>query len=400
MALIRTNQQAPITLKLSRDLVRSLKRGHPWVFAEALQSHPQAPRGTPARLLDKAGRREIALGFYDPDSPLAFRVCHLNPDQALDDAWAARQMARAWMLRQSLFDEQTTGYRLFNGEGDGLPGLVCDIYGETAVIRLDGEAPTAFWDTGAIAEWVADTLALRCIYERKRVHGKATGRLLMGSLPTSSASFLENGIQFTADIVYGQKTGFFLDQRQNRQQIGRLAADKRVLNVFGYTGGFSVYAGLGGAEHVTTVDSARPALNTADYHWQLNRLSSKKHATVAVDAFSFLVEMVQEGRQWDLVIIDPPSFAPSKKSTPKALASYRNLAAAGAAITKPDGLLAMASCSSHVDLATFLDVCEEGVSKSRRRATILSISGQPPDHPAPLVAPELRYLKFVLMRID
>jgi 23S rRNA (cytosine1962-C5)-methyltransferase len=179
-----------------------------------------------------------------------------------------------------------------------------------------------------------------------------------------------------------------------------LAAGRRVLNVFGYTGGFSVYAGLGGARHVTTVDLAGPALEVAERHWRDNNLPEADHTVIVADAFIFLDEAAQRGDLWDLVILDPPSFAPARKAVPKALAAYRRLIAAGATVTIPQGLLAAASCSSHIDLSAFLNACEGGIAKARRRATILSISGQPPDHPAPLVLPEFRYLKFILMRLE
>ncbi len=389
-----------IQLQLARDLTRTLKRGHPWVFAEALRSLPSAPPGAHARLLDKQGRREIALGFYDPQSPLAFRVCSLDQDQKLNDAWAERQFEAALALRQALFDKNTTGFRLFNGEGDRLPGLVCDVYGDTAVIQLDGQGANRFWDAGGVARWVAEALSLKCVYERGQGRGGSEDRPLVGIAPTEPVPFLENGIHFTVDIIRGQKTGFFLDQRENRRQMQMLAAGRRVLNVFGYTGGFSVYAGLGGARHVTTVDLAEPALEVAERHWRDNNLPEADHTAVVADAFIFLAEAAQRGDLWDLVILDPPSFAPARKAVPKALAAYRRLIAAGATVTVPEGLLAAASCSSHVDLSAFLNACEAGIAKARRRATILSLSGQPPDHPAPLVLPEFRYLKFVLMQVE
>jgi 23S rRNA (cytosine1962-C5)-methyltransferase len=400
MPLIQPAPGQLIELQLARDLTRTLKRGHPWVFAEALRYLPPAPPGAHARLLDKQGRREIALGFYDPQSPLAFRVCSLDQDQKLNNAWAERQFEAALALRQALFDKNTTGFRLFNGEGDRLPGLVCDVYGDTAVIQLDGQGASHFWDAGGVGHWVAKALSLKRVYERRRGRDGSEGRPLLGTVPTEPVSFLENGTHFTIDVIRGQKTGFFLDQRENRRQMQTLAAGRRVLNVFGYTGGFSVYAGLGGARHVTTVDLAGPALEVAERHWRDNNLPEADHTVIVADAFIFLDEAAQRGDLWDLVILDPPSFAPARKAVPKALAAYRRLIAAGATVTIPQGLLAAASCSSHIDLSAFLNACEGGIAKARRRATILSISGQPPDHPAPLVLPEFRYLKFILMRLE
>ena len=407
MALIRKldSGKPPLKLRLARNLTRAVKRGHPWVFADALRSLPAAPAGAQAVLLDNKKGREIARGFYDPRSALDFRVCRVEQGQALDELWAKAQMRRALKLRRSLFDEQTTGFRLFNGEGDGLPGLVCDVYGDAAVIRLDGEGANGFWDAQGVAEWTADALSLRCVLQRmeRRRQGKrqsaALERVLVGVAPYKPVPFVENGVRFKVDISRGQKTGFFLDQRDNRQLIKTFAAGKRVLNVFGYTGGFSVYAGLGGAKHVTTVDLAKPAIKMANFHWQLNKLPPAGHKAVTADAFEFLAASLGKKRTWDLVILDPPSFAPSKDTVVKGVSAYKNLAAAGVKVTAPDGMLALASCSSHIGLEMFLNACEEGISLGRRRGTILGIYGQPADHPSPLPLPEFRYLKFVLLKI-
>lgn len=405
MALLNpSSAKSPLKLRLNRDLTRAVKRGHPWVFADALRALPTAAPGTPAILLDNKKGREIARGYYDPDSPLAFRVCTPEAGVRLDDNWAEAQMMQAINLRRSIFDAQTTGFRLFNGEGDGLPGLVCDVYGDTAVIKLDGEGPSGFYDAPGIARRVADALSLKAVYqrqERRRQQDQSgeKGRALVGKTPAAPVEFLENGLRFTADVVNGQKTGFFLDQRDNRQQIGQFSQSRRVLNVFGYTGGFSIYAGAGHADHVTTVDLAAPAIEVARQHWQLNNLPPDQHTAVTDDAFAFLEQAARKKRTWDLVILDPPSFAPSKSLVKKGLASYRKMIAAGAQVTTPGELLAVASCSSHITLEAFLAVCEEGISEARRRGVALSIHGQPADHPAPLVLPEFRYLKFALFRL-
>lgn len=377
-----------------------IKRGHPWVYADALRQTPPAPAGSPARLFDNKKNRLIALGFYDAASPLAFRVCSVDPAEALDDAWAERQLSRAVQLRQTLFDSQTTAYRLINGEGDGLPGLICDRYADTAVIQLDGDGPIGFWDSAGIAAWLADTLSLKMVFRKPQSRRGTQGQALLGPLPSRPVTFLENGVRFQANLLEGQKTGFFLDQRDNRQLIRQLATGRRVLNLFGYTGGFSVYAGLGGATHVTTVDLAAPALEVAHQNWLLNALPPDDHNLVTTDVFEFLAQAARQNKKWELVVVDPPSFAPTKNSVKRAVAAYQKLIAAAAAVTTPDGLLAAASCSSHIDLPNFLTACEEGISQARRRATLLTINHQPADHPTPLPFPEFRYLKFVLMRVE
>ncbi len=397
MRFIQSAQTAPLKLQLRRDLVRTIKRGHAWIYADALRYTPDAPPGTSAILLDNRGGREIARGYYDPHGPIALRICTTRRGETLDDVWAQKRMQAALALRRTLFDANTTGYRLFNGEGDGLPGLVCDIYSNHAVLALDGAAPEGFWNTTSIGEWLTEQLELSCVYAQSRQN---QGKALVGGLPQTAISFLENGMHFTADIVQGQKTGFFLDQRDNRARIRQIANGKRVLNVFGYTGGFSVAAGLGGAQHVTTVDIAEPAIQAAAEHWQMNDLPDEKHTALAADAFEYLEDAAKQNRSWDLVILDPPSFAPSEQAVPGAINAYQKLIAAGAEVTQSGGILAAASCSSHVDLNAFLVVCEEGISQARRVARTLGVFGQPADHPAPLVMPEFRYLKFILLQLD
>jgi 23S rRNA (cytosine1962-C5)-methyltransferase len=338
-----------VKLHLDRDLVRILKRGHPWVFANALRRRPAAPPGAHAVLLANKKGREIAKGFYDASSPLAFRVCTLEPAEPLDDAWAQQRMKRALTLRQLLFDNQTTGFRLFNGEGDGLPGLICDIYGDTAVLQLDGPGPRGFWHAQGVADWIGQHLGVRSVYLKGQSRRGDDSQMLVGDRPTEAIPFLEYGVRFSVDIIRGQKTGFFLDQRENRRQIRTVARGRRVLNLFGYTGGFSVYAGLGGANHVTTVDVAGPALQVAGYHWQLNGLSPADHQPVKADTFEFIEAVTHQKKTWELVIVDPPSFASSKESVKKAMAAYQKLIAGAAVVTAPDGLLATASCSSHID---------------------------------------------------
>jgi 23S rRNA (cytosine1962-C5)-methyltransferase len=392
----------PINLQLSRDLVKIIKRGHAWVYADALRELPKSTPGTPGVLRDNRGGRSIAQGFYDPSSPIAFRVCTTNPDQKPDTNWAKGQMSKALALRNSLnFPEQkTNAYRLFNGEGDGLPGLVCDIYADHAVLATDGPGADNFWNPREIAEWLNQQLDIQSVLLKRRTTGGKTISPIFGSAPKAPIVFRENDINFTADLLEGQKTGFYLDQRDNRSRIRGIAAGKTVLNVFGYTGGFSVYAGLGGAEKAITVDQATPALESADLHWQMNGLAPENHTSICEDAFEYLKTSQKQHATWEIVILDPPSFAPSEATLAQARKAYTRLIELGARATKSGGMLAAASCSSHVDQNLFLEIIEHSISQARRKATIVGIHGQPPDHPAPLVMPELRYLKFVLIRLD
>ena len=396
------NQSPAVKVQLSRNLVKVIKRGHAWVYADALRFIPDVPPGTPTILLDNRGGREIARGYLDPTGSITLRICSTQPNLPLTSSWAEHTMEQALSLRTSLFApyDQTNAFRLFNGEGDGLPGLVCDIYADTAVIVTDGPAPENFWRVDQIALWLVEHLSITRVYHKSRDGQSHQTVQLHGDDTEPTTLFIENGITFSANPVGGQKTGFFLDQRDNRKAIQPLSRRKRVLNVFGYTGGFSVYAGIAGAETVATVDIAQPALDEAVLHWSYNQLPAEKHITICADAFDYLSEIVEKKEVWDLVILDPPSFAPSEASLPQAVKAYTRLITLGVQVTAPGGILAAASCSSHLRSDQFNQIIEESIAAGRRKGTVLGMYGQPVDHPSPLAMPELRYLKFNLVKLD
>ncbi|MBN8551196.1 MAG: class I SAM-dependent rRNA methyltransferase [Deltaproteobacteria bacterium] len=397
MNFIIPAEGAVARVKLTRDRTRLIKQGYPWIFKDWLSELPRLPAGSRALVRDRDGSL-IAYGMYDPNSPLAVRVCAIERER-LDDDFIAKRLREALRIRTALFDSQTTGYRLLNGEGDGLPGLVCDRYGRFAVLKLDGEAPTGFWNVEAIAEWLIQNAGIRSVYLKYRAEEKSRGRMIEGELPESSIPFLEQGVSFQADIQQGQKTGFFFDQRENRGRIKQLAKGKSVLNLFGYTGGFSIYAGLGGASHVTTVDIAQPAIEEACRNWELNELPQTAHSAVAEDAFEYLAKAREAKSRWDLIVVDPPSFAPSERLVEKAKESYIALFTAALRVLSDGGVVALSSCSSHISSAMFLEICGAALSAARCRASVLGIHGQPADHPFPFVCTELQYLKFVLLQV-
>ncbi len=398
MNLYKNSEKKPVHLVLAKDRVRNLKRGYPWIFSHYLEKLPKADSGSLAILKDKTGEI-LAKGFYDPESPLAFRVFALGKEN-IDDALIIKRIENAISLRRLLFDDRTTGFRLINGEGDGLPGLVCDVYGDTAVMQFDGAGPRNFYQAKGIAEIISKSLHLKKVYRKARRNEDGTGEALIGDLPSDATLFLENGVKFSVDIIKGQKTGFFLDQRENRQRIGKLTKNKTVLNLFGYTGGFSIYAGINGATKVTTMDLAKPAIAAANENWILNNLDPKLHDGIAEDAFSFLEDAKSKKLIWDVVIVDPPSFAHSADSVEDAKKSYHRLFTAALLAVAKGGIIATSSCSSHIDQGMFLEICQEALSTTRRRGTLIGLYGQPEDHPYPLACSDLCYLKFAMIGVE
>lgn len=396
MQFIKAPKEA-VKLKLIRERTRLLKQGYPWIYKDWLLDLPPAKAGSRAIVRDKDGSA-LAFGIYDPQSPLAVRVCAIEQEK-LSDELISERLESALSLRRSLFSDSTSGYRLLNGEGDGLPGLVCDIYGKYAVLKLDGNGPTEFWNLEGIVQWLSKKVGVESVFQKYRSDADSRGKILKGAMPHSEVEFLENGLKFSADLVQGQKTGFFFDQRDNRRRIQQIAKNKKVLNLFAYTGGFSVYAGVGGAQHVTTVDLAKPAILSAKHNWALNHLPENKHEAVAADAFEFLEQATAKAALWDLIIVDPPSFAPAEKHVAKATESYKTLFSAAIKVLGPGGIVALSSCSSHIGMNEFFDISKAAVSKAKRRAKVLGLYGQPEDHPFPLPCTELQYLKFLLLRI-
>ncbi|GIW98715.1 MAG: ribosomal RNA large subunit methyltransferase I [Pirellulaceae bacterium] len=387
------------TVRLKKQLTRLIKQGHAWIFSDAIENRGDLPPGVPVRVLTPRGDRPIASGLYDPEHPIRVRVCRTEPPWELDHRWLASRLHLASTLRRGLTrTEKTTGYRLVNGEGDRLPGLIVDIYGDTAVVKLDGGAPEAFYDCSWLGDWLVTQVGVRRVVRRYRQRGRA-GEVLCGMPWTAPVEFLENGMRLTADCLQGQKTGFFLDQRDNRQAIAWVSSGRSVLNLFSYTGGFSVAAGMGGAKSVTSVDSASRAIADAQRHWELNQLPSTNHEAIVADCFEFLEKAASRGRTWDLVVSDPPSFAPNQRSRSAALAAYAKLAQLALQVTAPQGLLAVASCSSHIGAAEFYQLHLDVLAKARRPATLLLQRDLPCDHPTPLAMPEMRYLKFLLFHL-
>jgi 23S rRNA (cytosine1962-C5)-methyltransferase len=383
------------TLRLAKPLRDAIAAGHPWVYDRALRPVPQgiAP-GDLAQVADERG--PIATVFVDPASPIRARVLDLDPDAAIDARWArarARDAAAARAADPMLAD--TDGWRVLHGENDFTPGLTVDLYAGTAVVVYDGPAAARFWRPllGAVLDGLRDGgAAITGAWVRgARGEEDASGDAI-GPVP-ELVEIREGAARFEVDVRRGQKTGFFLDQRQNRALVARHAAGLEVLNLFSYTGGFSVQAALGGARRVTSVDISAPAIAAARRNAERSGVA-EAHDAVAVDAFDFLADAATRRRRWDVVVCDPPSFAPSEKAKPKALRAYTRLNEAALAVVAPGGLFASASCSSHVSEGDLLGVVAEAAARASRRMRIRHILGAASDHPVLPAFPEGRYLSF------
>ncbi|TMQ09989.1 MAG: class I SAM-dependent rRNA methyltransferase [Deltaproteobacteria bacterium] len=392
------------TVRLTKPLRDRIRAGHPWIYDRALAALPPGlAAGDVIALADPQG--ELALAFADPDSPIRARVL-APPGTPLDPAWAAgRAEAAAARRRRDPLLAGCTGRRLVHGEADALPGLVIDLYDTTCVVVFDGPAAAAFWrprlpDLFAGLERGGAAIAHAWLRgDRRRTSasgsglGSGSGAPLRGD-PPAEIVIAEDDARFAVDIRAGQKTGFFLDQRDNRRTIRRHAAGQTVLNLFAYTGGFSLHSALGGATHITSVDIAPPAIANLERNLALSHLPATAHELVIADAFDFLARAARQHRRWDLVIADPPSFAPSERTRPAALAAYKKLAAAALAVTAPTGRFALASCSSHITEADLLDQVA-GLADLRLRLA----AGAASDHPVLPAFPEGRYLKFLLFDV-
>lgn len=402
-SILRCSATIP-TVALNRDITKHLKRGHRWIFANAFDEKIKIETG----LAFLSYKNELlGIGIVQSDTQLRFRLLILsdeiyfkknNPQKTLAQ-WAEHQLGKAVKIRSLLDRSVTNSFRLSNGEGDGLPGLIIDIYSDTAVIKHDHPVMETLWDKNQIAEFLVKHFPnLKCVYLKRRNDDDVKGENILGTLAEETI-FKENNLLFASNIRDAAKTGFFLDQRDNRNYIKSFSKDKTVLNLFSYTGGFSVFAAAGGARSVTSVDIAKVAIQAVQRNFELNSLKTPIQ-NIATDAFAYVEEEIKSKSKYDFVITDPPSFAPNEKSVPQATTAYIKIYADSLRLVQAGGLFAASSCSSHISTQAFLDITREAFSKARLRGTLIHMGAQPFDHPYPLAMEELRYLKFALFRLD
>ena len=380
---------------------RAIHQGHPWVYENGISKQKRNGRSGDITVLFSRKNKFLAVGLYDPHSPIRVRVLHQGSPATIDEAWWLAQLTKAAQVREPLLAAKTDGYRLVHGENDGFPGLIIDCYASTLVVKLY----TTAWiphlkgiltalDKVAQPERIVFRLNRSVTRYPDELFGLQNGSVL-GEPVIRPVQFLENGLWFAADVVEGQKTGFFLDQRDNRARVETLAAGKSVLNVFAYSGGFSLYAARGGATEIASLDISEPALQAATYNFTLNMrnpaVAAANHELLLGDAFAEMMDLKYNGRYFDMVIIDPPSFAKKQSEVERAMGAYRRLVKLGLALLRPGGTLVMASCSSRVSADAFFEMVEETARSEKRLLHNIEQTNHALDHP--ITFPEGSYLK-------
>lgn len=389
------NSSKRIAVKLQPKAETILKKGHPWIFSDSILKVPQdAQTGDIAVIFAQKDNKLIGVGLYDADSPIRIKILAANKAIQLNDTYIHDTIAIALQKRKPFVNTATNAYRLIYGEGDQLPGLIVDVYDQVVVLKLYSGIWLPYLD------WLKDALVsilkpkvivLRLSRNVAKLHDSIDeGQVLYGHLDNPLVTFKEYNVLFQANVILGHKTGYFLDHRDNRHQVGLMSKSKTVLDVFSYAGGFSVHALVGGAKEVTSVDISEQALSIAESNAALNKFKGN-HITIAGDAFDVLQGMNQDGQRFDIVVIDPPSFAKQQSEVARALKQYEKLAGLGIALCKPGGMLVLASCSSRVSMEDFLMCHKKAFAKAGQKNRLVKKTRHDWDHPISI--PESAYLK-------
>ncbi len=397
------NPSAPpaIILKAERD--KSLQRRHPWIFSGAVECIDGAPvSGDTLPVRDIAGNF-LAWTAYNPDSQITARAWSWNEKDVIDGAFFRSRIANALAARRTLgIDRDSSGMRLVHGESDGLPGLIVDKYGDVLVMQLGSAGPERWRNT--LADILQELCAPVCIYERSDSDGRELEGLpkrcgvVRGTLP-EKVEVAEHGLRFAVDVAAGQKTGYYLDQRDNRAFTGTMAAGRDVLNCFCYTGGFSLYALRGGANSVLSIDSSQEALQLAQANVELNGLDASKAEWQCADVFDALRKLRDQNRKFDLIVLDPPKFAPTAAFAEKASRAYKDINLLGFKLLRPGGLLFTYSCSGGISDDLFQKIIAGAALDAGVDAQIVKKLHAAPDHPVLLSFPEGAYLKGLVLRV-
>lgn len=391
-------------VRVTADAATKLRHGHPWLFDQSI-THPPADKSASAGdvvVVFDPSRDFVGLGLWDPNSPIRVRMLHAKTKATINADWLGDTLDAAIELRRPLVERgDTTGYRVLHGEGDSVGGVVVDRYDDTLVIKVYSEAWLAHVDL--LTELLVERLApIRVVLRSGRNLAEVAPRsgVIWGEAVDGPVTFLEHGIPFSVDVVRGQKTGHFLDQRDNRAAVGAVADKCRVLDVFSSNGGFAAHAARGGATLVTCVDQSAHALEAAEAHvaGAAPERTTKNETYLRGDAFEVMEDLARRQRKHEIVVVDPPSFAQRADHTERALTAYRRLTDLALPLVAPGGLLVQASCSSRVDAMQFETAVRHSLSRSGRAWTIEARTGHAIDHPVTFA--EGAYLKALFVRID
>jgi 23S rRNA (cytosine1962-C5)-methyltransferase len=390
-----------ITLKAGRE--KSLLRRHPWIFSGAIERIDGVPvSGDTLPVRDTTGNF-LAWAACNPDSQITARVWSFNEAEKIDTEFFRKRIASALAARSELeLARNSNGMRLIHAESDGLPGLIVDQYGDVLVMQIGSAGPERWRDT--IADILQDLCKPVCIYERSDSDSRALEGLeerngvLRGKLP-DNVEVIENGLRFSVNVAAGQKTGFYLDQRDNRALTGTLAADRDVLNCFCYTGGFSLYALRGGAKSVLSIDASGDALRIASENLARNRLDASRAEWTEADVFQALRTLRDQNKKFDLIILDPPKFAPTAAFAEKAARGYKDINLLAFKLLRPGGLLCTYSCSGGISADLFQKIIAGAALDAGVDAQIVHHLHASADHPVLLSFPEGEYLKGLVLRV-
>ena len=379
---------------LKKDNAIYILKGHPWVFAPAIEKMPPINEGEICEIY--SNEKFIGLGIWSGRVDIAIRI--LSREKTTIDATFFEKKFLSLKAERERFVHDTNAYRIVFGESDGLPGLVVDKYNDVMAIQFHNMGMHRMKND--IIKALVKVFSPKCIYDKssdsmeKKEGFLAEKNCIYGKNDEEDVEILENGFRFLVNIPKGQKTGFFLDQRDNRKSVVRFVKGLKVLNCFAYTGGFSVYA-ASVAKHVTTIDISQGAIDYARKNFEANGFNPKKHTFLATDAFEYMKNL-QTG-QFDCIIIDPPSLARKKTQVPNAIKAYTSLNTAALKSLPDGGILISSSCTTHIDEATFIQILRKSAEHARCSLKVLHSALQPPDHPYNLNFPEGRYLKFFVL---
>ncbi|MFH0925854.1 MAG: class I SAM-dependent rRNA methyltransferase [bacterium] len=384
---------------VKNERVKNIKAGHPWIFSKGVKQVPsKIDNGDVCKIYNEKNHF-LAVGYYNGLSDIRVRILGLQ-DEEINKSFFKKRIQTLRTTKEEFLPPNTDSYRVVFGESDLLPGLIVDKYKDVLVIQLHTMGMDR--QREVIVEALKEVFHPLTIYERsdvgvrQREGLKTQPKQLLFGKDMEDVQIKENGVNFLVNFKEGQKTGFFLDQRENRNLLRRFCRGRRVLNCFAYTGGFSVYAAMGGARKVTTLDISEKAIECAKKNFEINKLRSNDYQFLKGDVFEYLKEIKHE--EYDLIILDPPSFAKRKEQIKNAIKAYTTINSKALEKLPSNGILVSSSCTTHIDEQTFIKILHQSSVNTGCTLKVLAGAMQPFDHPYNLSFPEGRYLKFFVLQ--